>query len=137
MFNRLAGEIVRVSRLTSHVSHLTKIVCLLPSAFCPKQRIPKMRELTIYCTEELRNQVDQILHRCQVDDYIHMPGLYGNKLKVKGSFEKDLTYPASAFLVYATKEKTEQVVTELKAYANQCSVKPCLRMAVSVPEQVF
>jgi len=31
----------------------------------------------------------------------------------------------------------ETIVAELKIYANQCSVKPCLRMAVLSPEQVY
>ena len=96
-----------------------------------------MKQLTIYCTEELIGQVNQILHNAGIEEYIHMPGLYGNKLKTKGSFEKDQTYPASAFLIYAAAEKVETIVAELKIYANQCSVKPCLRMAVLSPEQVY
>ena len=96
-----------------------------------------MKQLTIYGTEELRGQVNQVLHRVALDDYIHMPGLYGNKLKARGSFEKDLTYPASAFVIYASDDKVTQIVAELKEYANQCSIKPCLRMAVSVPEEVY
>jgi len=46
-----------------------------------------MKQLTIYCTEELIGQVNQILHNAGIEEYIHMPGLYGNKLKTKGSFE--------------------------------------------------
>jgi hypothetical protein len=96
-----------------------------------------MKQLTIYFTEELTGQVNQALHHAQIEEYVHMPGLYGNKLKVKGSFEKDLTYPASAFVIYAAAETVEQIVAELKDYANQCGVKPCLRMAVVTTEQVF
>jgi hypothetical protein len=96
-----------------------------------------MKQLTIYCTEELTGQVNQALHNFQIEEYIHMPGLYGNKLKTKGSFEKDQTYPASAFVVYAAADKIEAVVSELQEYANQCSIKPCLRMAVLATEQIY
>jgi hypothetical protein len=95
-----------------------------------------MKQLTIYCSEELIGQVNQVLHNVGIEDYVHMPGLYGNKLKTKGSFEKDLTYPASAFIVHAPSEKIDGIVAELQDYANQCGIKPCLRMVVISPEQV-
>jgi hypothetical protein len=96
-----------------------------------------MKQLTVYCSEELTGKVNLVLHNREIDGYIHMPGIYGNKLKTRGSFEKDLIYPASAFVVFSDDDKIAKVMADLRAYTDQCDVEPCLRMIVTHAEQIL
>ncbi|NIV94901.1 hypothetical protein GWN42_19440 [candidate division KSB1 bacterium] len=96
-----------------------------------------MKQLTIFCSEELTGEVSQVLHKYEVEGFIHMPGLYGNKLKPKGSFEKDLTWQASAFVIFPDETKLSSIIQELSDYANKCEVRPCLRMVVVPVEQMY
>lgn len=96
-----------------------------------------MKQLTIYCSEELTHEVSQVLHRNEVEGYMHLPGIYGNKLKAKGSFEKDLAWPANVFIVFPSEEQLTGIVNELQEYVNRCDVEPCLRMVVAPVEQLY
>jgi hypothetical protein len=96
-----------------------------------------MKQLTIYCSMELNNKVNQVLHKYEVEGFIHMPGIYGNKLKQKGSYEKDLTWEASAFVVFPEDQKVRHIIQDLQDFADKCEIKPCLRMVVVPVEQMY
>ncbi|RMF68738.1 MAG: hypothetical protein D6743_02965 [Calditrichaeota bacterium] len=96
-----------------------------------------MKQLTIYCSDELNEAVTQVLRHHDLDGFIHVPELYGNRIRPKGSLEQDVTWTASAFVSFPEKEKLDAVVKELEAFANRCRVKPCLRIVVSPVDYVF
>lgn len=96
-----------------------------------------MKQLTIYCSEELTNEVSQVLHKHEVEGFIHMPGIYSNKLKPKGSYEKDLIWQTSAYVTFPGDEQLTDIMNELKEYANQCKIETCLRMVVVPVEQMY
>ncbi len=96
-----------------------------------------MKQLTIYCSEELNDSVSQILHHYEIEGFIHMPGIYGNKLKPRGSFEKDLAWQACAFIVFPEDDQLQSLMAELQQFAQKCGESPCLRMVVVAPEQII
>ncbi len=96
-----------------------------------------MKQLTIYCSEELVGKVSQVLHKYEVEGFMHIPGIYGNKLKPRGSYEKDLTWPASAFVVFPEESTLEDILQELQEFADKCDVRPCLRMVVLPVERIY
>ena len=95
-----------------------------------------MKQLTIYCSEELSEQVSQTLHHFDLDGFMHMPGVYGTKLKPKGSFEKDLSWEANAFVVFPGDEQLPGLLAELKEIGSKCGEGLCLRMVVVEAEQI-
>jgi len=96
-----------------------------------------MKQLTIYCSHELTDEVNRVLHRFEVEGFINMSGLTGNKLKPRGSYEKDLAWSAAAFVVFAEADRLKSITTALKDYADRCEVEPCLRMVVVPIEEIY
>jgi hypothetical protein len=96
-----------------------------------------MKQLTIYCSEEMTDEVSQVLRKHDVEGFIHLPQIYGTKRKPKASFGKDLTWQASAFVVFPNGEQLTGIVNQLQEYAARCEVEPCLRMVVAPIEQMY
>lgn len=96
-----------------------------------------MKQLTIYCSEELTDEVNHVLHKYEVEGFIHMPGIYGNKLKPRGSYEKDQIWQAAAFTVFPEENKLTSIMNELQGYARKCNIEPCLRMVVLPVEEMY
>ncbi len=87
-----------------------------------------MKQLTIYCSEELNERITQILHHYELEGFIHMPGIYGNKFKPKGSFTSDLSWQACAFIVFPNESQLQGLVNELREFADKCGESPCMRL---------
>ncbi len=96
-----------------------------------------MKQLTIYCSQELLHTVNQVFHKYEVEGFVHIPGIFGNKLKPKDSREQDLTWQAEAFVVFDEGNKLEGIMRDLQDFANKCDVKPCLRMVLLPIEKFF
>jgi hypothetical protein len=96
-----------------------------------------MKQLTIYCSSELNETVNRVLHHYELEGFIHMPEIYGNKPRPKGSYEQDLAWQANAFVIFPNDEQLRGITSELIEFANQCRVKPCLRMVVTPIEQLY
>lgn len=96
-----------------------------------------MKQLTIYCSEELNDTVNKILHNYEIEGFIHMPGIFGEKFKPKDSFGKDLVWQACAFVVFPGEDQIESILNELQEYANRCKDKPCLRMVVTPIDKLY
>ncbi|MFQ5769715.1 MAG: hypothetical protein ACE5HX_04210 [bacterium] len=94
-----------------------------------------MKQLTIYCSAELEPDVSQIFHKYEIDGFIHIPGIYGNKLKPRGSLEKDQIWPASGFVLHTDELNIRGIIQDLQNYANKCDIQPCLRMVVTPVEK--
>lgn len=96
-----------------------------------------MKQLTIYCGEELNETITQLLHKHSVESFMHLPEIYGNTVKPKGSYEKDMVWPASAFILFIDGQELSGIMSDLKEFANKCRVKPCLRLAVTPVEELY
>jgi len=44
-----------------------------------------MKQLSIYCSAELSDQVGRVLRRQRIDSFVHMPGSYRSRISEQGS----------------------------------------------------
>ncbi len=96
-----------------------------------------MKQITIYCGEELNEPVTQILHKHEVDSFVHMPELYGTTLKEHGSFQKDLAWQACAYILFIENGKVTNLMADLRELTDHCEVQPCLRVTATPIEQLI
>ena len=96
-----------------------------------------MKQLTIFCSEELENRVSEVLHKFEIESFIHMPGIFGTRLKPKGSYEKDQTWQATAFVIHTIESKIDKIIQELQKFTSQCEIQPCLRLVVTKVEKII
>ena len=96
-----------------------------------------MKQLTIYSSRELTDEVNRVLHDVQVEGFITMSELTGNKLKPRGSYEKDMAWSATAFVVFTEADRVKEITAALRDYADRCEVEPCLRMVVVPIEEIY
>jgi hypothetical protein len=96
-----------------------------------------MKQVTIYCGEELNEPVTHLLHKHQVGSFVHVPELYGNTMKEHGSFRKDLAWQACAYILFIDDVKVKNLMADLQHLAENCEVQPCLRVTVVPIEQLI
>ncbi len=89
------------------------------------------QQLTILCSEDLVDTVTRTLNNILDQGYVHLPHAYGVKPKEHIAVDTALTFPASLFLVTSSVENVGKITAALQQYANQCRVKPCLKLVVS------
>jgi len=96
-----------------------------------------MKQLTLYCSEELNDRVSQILHHYDLDGYIHNPGLFATTFKPKGSYVKDMAWEAHVYILFLSDEQLQGLLEELKQYINACDIEPCIRIVVTPVELIY
>ena len=96
-----------------------------------------MKQLTIYCSDELTEQVGRVLRRQHIDSFVHIPSIYGNRTSSQASINKDIVWHAEAFVVFTEGQQLEAIMNELADFANACEANPCLRMVVTPVEKLF
>jgi hypothetical protein len=90
-----------------------------------------MKQLTILCSEEIREKIIRTLNRFDTEGYAEVGRVTGNRPKDPRYLDsRDMTWPAAMFVMVADEGKVRQIVDELRAYAGQCDVQPCLRVMV-------
>lgn len=96
-----------------------------------------MKQLTVYCSEELSEDIQHILHHYDLEGFIHEPGMVATKFKPKGSYGKDMSWQTNIFVVFPEDQQLEGIVGELKHYINACEIEPCLRIIVTSVDLIY
>lgn len=97
-----------------------------------------MKQLTIFCSSDLADRVVAALDRAGVEGFASLEKATGNKFADAGRFPRTITWEAHVFIVPgATDGQIGQVVGELECLANECEIKPCLRISVVPLEALY
>ena len=97
-----------------------------------------MKQLTVYCSLDIENEVITILDRIGVDGFMRIGGGTGNKFLPRGQVPRTMTWEASVFVVpSAPDEAVSSVVRHLEEYAGKCDIEPCLRFVVTPVEDAY
>ncbi|MDD5541779.1 MAG: hypothetical protein PHX83_01235 [Acidobacteriia bacterium] len=95
------------------------------------------QKLTILCSDDLVETVSRTLNQKILEGYLHIPSAVGVKPGEHIGIDRTLSFPASVFLLTASSDLISSVLEELQGFANQCRVKPCLKMIVQEVLQVL
>lgn len=97
-----------------------------------------MKQLAIYCSDDLRETVVRALDHALVDGFLLVPDCLGHYFARPGDVPRTISWEASVILVPAADEdRIARVVDELRAHAGRCEIEPCLRIVVSPVERVL
>jgi hypothetical protein len=100
-----------------------------------------MKQLTILCSDTIADKVSQVLDKnIEKDGYVRLSNGYGVKCKVpvEGAYSgRCLPWEAEVFIMALPESNVSSIVSELRKYAENCEVSPCLRMMVSPLEEVY
>lgn len=97
-----------------------------------------MKQLTIYCSRDLENQVVNALDHARLEGFLRIGGASGSKFCDPGEVPRTMDWEATMFLVPGAEEpQVQAVVDELSKFAKSCETYPCLRIAVAPVEQVY
>jgi len=91
-----------------------------------------MKQLTILCSEEIRDKVMHALNSVDLQGYAEVGNVTGNRPKDKRYIDiRAMTWPATMFIALAGDEKVRQIIEGLKDYSDLCEIQPCLRVIVT------
>jgi hypothetical protein len=97
-----------------------------------------MKQLSIYCSHDLEDQVVEALDRGGVDGFLRVAHATGNKFKPGDELPRVMTWDAALYLVPTVQpDRAEMIVSELQQFAGACEENPCLRIVVSTVERVI
>jgi len=90
-----------------------------------------MKQLTILCSDEIRERIIHTLDRAASEGYAEVGQVSGNRPKDPRYLDsRGMSWPAAMFIMVADEARVRQIVDELRTYAGQCDVQPCLRVMV-------
>jgi len=95
------------------------------------------QQLTILCSADLEETVTRTLNQALSEGYLHIPNAVGVKPKEHITIDTALSFQASVFILTAPAETVRTIVAALQGFANQCRVKPCLKMIVQEVIQIL
>lgn len=96
-----------------------------------------MKQLTIYCADELNEKVRHILHHYDLEGFIHKPGLFATRFKPEGTYGKDMTWQANAFILFSEEEQIRGITQEIQGLIDASEIEPCLRIVVIPIELIY
>ena len=97
-----------------------------------------MKQLTVYCSLDIEDDVISILDKVGADGFMRVGGTTGNKFLPHGQVPRVMTWEGSILVVpNANDEVVESVVQKLGEYVGKCDVEPCLRFVVTPVEEGF
>lgn len=95
-----------------------------------------IKQLTIICSSEIADRVTSALSKEKIQGFAHLNGTGTNVVK-KGPYTHDLTWPADLYIVPGEEAPLRRIVDELKRYAGDCEVQPCLKLILSDVEEMY
>jgi hypothetical protein len=96
-----------------------------------------MKQLVIYCSEDLEHQVVSSLDRHGAEGYLKIPRAVGHKFLEAATLPRTVSFEAIVLVVPGAAEATVAAVLEdLQDYAGKCEIQPCLRASVVNVEQL-
>ena len=97
-----------------------------------------MKQLSVFCSRDLSEQVVRVLADSGVDGFIELGEATGNRFREPGAVPRTLTWEAVGFLVPGAEDgQIDALAEKLKGLAGDCQAGPCLRVTVSRVEQVY
>ena len=97
-----------------------------------------MKQLTIFCSQDLDDRVVAALDAADVGSFLHVGDATGRQFAERGALPRTISWEASMFVVPALEESKISLVTrDLSAHAGRCDVEPCLRMVVGSVERII
>jgi len=97
-----------------------------------------VKQLTIYCSRDLQDQVVNALDHAHLEGFLRLGGASGSKFCDPGEVPRTMDWEATMFLVPGAEEtQVQAIIDELAEFANRCETYPCLRIAVTPVEQIY
>ena len=96
-----------------------------------------MKQLTILCSSDLADTVQEALVRAGVEGFLHVPHAVGVKPGAAAEHGRWPRWEAEMFVVPAENDAASRVVDGLREFTDHCDVEPCLRILVSHLEAVY
>ncbi len=97
-----------------------------------------MKQLTIYCSDDLRDTVVHALDRAGSEGFLLIPECLGHYFAEPGEVPRTVSWEASVIVVPAMPDdKIDAVVSDLRAHAGHCAIEPCLRITVTPVERLL
>jgi hypothetical protein len=96
-----------------------------------------MKQLTIFCSSDEEDRVIAALDAAGVEGFMRIGGATGNTFLEPGQLPRTVSWDAVLFLVASVRdERARAVAEELKRYAGNCAIEPCLRVTLSTLDEV-
>jgi hypothetical protein len=90
-----------------------------------------MKQLTVYCSEELEHQVVSSFDRHGAEGYLRIPRAIGHKFLEPEALPRTVSFEAIVLVVPGASEATvAAILQDLQDYAGKCEIQPCLRASV-------
>ena len=96
-----------------------------------------MKQLTILCSADLSEQVQEALVRAGAEGFLHVPNAVGTKPGAAAEHGRWPHWQAEMFLAPVDEAVLERAVAALREHAARCAVEPCLRILVTPLEAVY
>jgi hypothetical protein len=97
-----------------------------------------VKQLTIYCSRDLEDQVVNALDHAGVEGFLRLGGASGSKFCDPGEVPRTMDWDATVFLVPGAEgPQVDAIVSELGEFARGCDPYPCLRISVTPVEQIY
>ena len=96
-----------------------------------------MKQLTILCSSDLSDKVRVALDSAGVHGFLQIPKAVGNEPGAAAKHGRVPRWEAEMFIAPVPEDTANKVVKRLRAYANKCDVRPCLRILVSTLDAVY
>ena len=97
-----------------------------------------MKQLTIYCSRDLEQQVVAVLDREGLEGYFRLGDAAGHRFLPPGEVPRSVTWEAVMLVVPGAEERRiDKAVAALRSLADRCEIEPCLRVVVGESGLVF
>ena len=95
-----------------------------------------MKQLTILCSTDLSDKVQEVLIRAGAVGFLNVRGASGIKPGAAAPHGRPPRWPAEMFVAPVEDAVAREVVKALGDYAGECLVEPCLRILVGPLDEV-
>jgi hypothetical protein len=96
-----------------------------------------VKQLTILCSSDLSEKVQEVLIRSGAGGFLNLRGATGTKPGASAPHGRPARWPAEMFVAPVEDAVARKVVEELRDYAGDCLVEPCLRILVGPLDEVY
>ena len=96
-----------------------------------------MKQLVIYCSEDLEHQVVSSIDRHGAEGYLAIPNAVGHKFLEPEALPRSVSFEAVMIVVPGASEAcVAGILKDLQHIAKNCEIQPCLRASVVAVEQL-
>lgn len=97
-----------------------------------------MKQLTVFCSRDLEEQVVEILDGSGLDGYLRLDGVTGNRFLPRDQVPRSLTWEVVMIIVPGAEPALIDSVREkLQTIAEDCEIEPCIRLLVNTSCEVY